>query len=315
MVIKMVNMSKKIFLGCVFFLILLFNCSARDKAVVSKKDGAMFWEMTGTDKNGKESKVYILGTFHAGDDRLYPIPQYVLDAYDNADVICGEISTAGWAEFQKVLTVKMVNDMVMDPELQLNNFLTEDEVSLVYEYLGAQASYMFYYKPWVLNQVISSLTLSETDMDFVEAYDSFFIARSNERGIVMEGLDEVSRQIDCLAYGDFDFQLAVLKDSFEALQNPEETVENFLNLYEAYLSFDEKIMEEAYFKEIANEISSNDGFEGYYNALLVDRNRDWAIAIDNYLKEGGSTFIFAGTGHFIGDDSVFNFMRSNGTLK
>lgn len=310
----MANNSKKIMFGFVFFLVLLYNCFARDKAIVEKKDGAMFWEMTGTDKNGNESKVYILGTFHAGDDRLYPLPQFVLDAYDNADIVCGEISTQGWEELQSVLISKMASDM-LDSESHLDQFLTEEEVALTYEYLGAQAPYMFLYKPWVLNQVISSFTLSETNMDFVDAYDSFFIARSNDRGINMEGLDSVERQIDCLSYGDFDFQLVALKGSFEAIENPEETVENFLNLYEAYLSFDEKVMEEAYFKEIETEINEYEGFKGYYDVLLVERNKDWAVTIDNYLNEGGTTFIFAGTGHFIGDDSVFNFMRANGTLK
>lgn len=308
-------MKKRFLVFVVLFTVTLFNIAARNKATISKKDGHLFWELTGVDKNGIESKVYILGTFHIGDERLYPLPQYILDYFDNADVICGEVSSEGWDNFQSALTDQMLKDMIVPTEKQVFNFLTEDELNTVYNCVGAQAQYLFSFKPWVLNQLLSSVKLGELDFEFVDAYDRFFINRAEEAGRHMDGLDELSVQVECLAYGDFDFQLENLKETISSIDDIDDEQENFIALYEAYLSGDEKIMTEAYFEQLKREIFDVPGLNDYYEALLKNRNIVWAKEIDNYLYEGGATFIFAGTGHFIGEDSVFNFMRANGTLE
>lgn len=308
-------MKKKSFLLIVFFVLSVLCCFAKEKASVEKKDGAMFWEITGKDKKGNESKVYILGTFHIADEKLYPVPQFVLDAFDNADVVAGEISSDGWIEFNTLLQNAMMKDMIKDPKKYLNNYLTEEEMATVAEYLGAQANLMYQFKPWVLNQVLSGFVFDDVDLDFQEAYDNYFISRSNEKGIYMEGMDETQVQIDCLAYGNMDYQLTSLKSTIASLGNSDESLDALLELYRAYLSFDEEEMATVYFGELQAEISANKALKGYYDALLKNRNKTWAKKIAKYLSDGGSTFIFAGTGHFIGDDSVFAFMRKNGTLK
>jgi uncharacterized protein YbaP (TraB family) len=45
----------------------------------------MFWRITGTDAAGKQATVYIQGTIHLGDDRLYPLSGSVLNAWNSAD--------------------------------------------------------------------------------------------------------------------------------------------------------------------------------------------------------------------------------------
>ena len=40
-------------------------------------------------------------------------------------------------------------------------------------------------------------------------------------------------------------------------------------------------------------------------ALLDDRNKAWSYKIEDYLLQGGTTFIFAGCAHFTGSASVF----------
>ena len=49
--------------------------------------------------------------------------------------------------------------------------------------------------------------------------------------------------------------------------------------------------------------------------MLTDRHSAWADKIKTWLAEGGSTFIFAGSAHFVGNDSVFFYLKQNGTLR
>ncbi|MCQ2589838.1 MAG: TraB/GumN family protein [Treponema sp.] len=306
---------KKRLLVIALLFVTVFSVFAKDKATVTKKEGAMFWEISGTDKKGQPSKVYILGTFHAGDESLYPLPAYVMEAFENADVVSGEISTEGWSQINDLIQAQVMKAIISDPKKTLDNYLTDDEKRILKENLGAQAAAYYSFKPWVLNQVLSSLVLNEVDLDFVEAYDNYFINLCNSTGRHMEGLDDVKVQVDIITYGNFDYQLAALKQNIAALEDPDETVENFMKLYNAYLSKDDKVMEEAYFAELKAEAASNSDMKGYYNALLKNRNKTWAKKIAKYISNGGTTFIFAGTGHFIGEDSVFNMMRANKTLQ
>ena len=51
------------------------------------------------------------------------------------------------------------------------------------------------------------------------------------------------------------------------------------------------------------------------DALLKDRNIVWADKFEEYLNKGGTSFVFAGLAHFLGEDCVFEQMRIKGILE
>lgn len=307
---------KKSFL---FFVLLVSLCAslfAQKPAALSKSDDALYWTLSGTDSNGNPSTVHILGTFHIGDNRLYPVPQHILVDFDNADTICGEISSEGWNDFQGRLTGRLLGLTQTDESKWLDKVLTAEELETVLSVVPEkQAQYLFYFQPVVLYMTISGIPLQMLDYEFVTAYDQFLINRANTQGRVMDGLDELDTQLDCLFYGDYDTQLRMLKEAIKLIDEPDEALDYFKAMYEAYLSHDEAVMAYAYFSELDFEIEENPDMKEYYDKLLIERNKDWAVKIADYLNKGGTTFIFAGTGHFIGSESVFTFMKQNGTLK
>lgn len=308
-------MFKKVCISLFVVFVFSFALFAQEKATLSKQDDAFYWKIDGVDAEGNPSVVYILGTFHIGDDRLYPLPANIVQDFNNADIICGEISTEGWADYQKTLMAKMMESYNMADGRSVDDFLTPEELDVIYEKLDPEKVKLFFsYSPMVLYTQISSFSYSDLGIDLVQAYDQYFITRANRKKRHMDGLDTIQTQIDCLFYGDYDFQLAMLKTQIKTIQDTSETTRMFLEMYEAYLSHDVKTMETAYFTELAYEIQENPGMQEYYESLLNKRNKDWAVKIANYIKNGGTTFIFAGVGHFIGEDSVFVEMSKNGTL-
>lgn len=54
------------------------------------------------------------------------------------------------------------------------------------------------------------------------------------------------------------------------------------------------------------------GGQAYYENLVVKRNRKWTNQIIGMLDEPGTIFIAAGTGHFVGSDSVINMLEAKG---
>ena len=49
-----------------------------------------------------------------------------------------------------------------------------------------------------------------------------------------------------------------------------------------------------------------------YQALLVQRNTDWAGQIQTLLASSGTAFIAVGAAHLVGDDSVQEILKDRG---
>ena len=322
----MKNAKKILSLLSIFILVFgLFSCEtvkAPKIPELTKYDDLMFWEINGADENGKLSTIYVLGTIHVGDERLYPISQDIANAYGKADKIYGEISTEDWKVVVNKTAIRMQESMAeakaienergfswfetLSPEQQ--KYLEENINKAV---LDSQKSNM----PWVLNSVVSETATVGAGLNANYAYDTHFITISNNLGIEMIGLDEIDVQIDIMSYGDIDFQTKLLTDTLDELIKDKNAVINeTITLYETYLTGDAEKLAACLFDEMEEEIKENSGMEGYYNALFVDRNTNWAETFSQLLYEGGVTFVFAGSGHFVGKDSVFEIMKEKGDL-
>ena len=319
--------TKKILslLGICILVFSLFSCEtvkAPKIPELTKYDDLMFWEINGADSNGKLSTIYVLGTIHVGDERLYPISQDIANAYGKADRIYGEISTEDWKMVVNKTAKRMEESMeeakaienergfswfeTLSPEQQ--KYLEENINKAV---LDSQKSNM----PWVINSVVSETATVGAGLNANYAYDTHFIAISNNLGIEMIGLDEIDVQIDIMSYGDIDFQTKLLTDTLdELIQDKNAVINETITLYETYLTGDAEKLASCLFDEMKEEIKENPGMEGYYNALFVDRNTNWAETFSQLLYEGGVTFVFAGSGHFVGKDSVFEIMKEKGDL-
>lgn len=298
----------------VFLLVFLgFQLSAQ--ATISRYPGSMFWKITGTDSKGQPSEIYVLGTIHVGDDRLFPLPDYIEEAWKAADKHVCEISSKEWSELKgklEKLMIKSANNTIK-LKRNLKKELTEEEIDYLYS-LNPMYKMMMGFEPWVLNQVLTENLLEFSELQADKGYDNYFMNRAAEEGIELEGLDELQVQLDVLTFGDWDYQLNQVKQAIKELQSGE-AVEGIKNLYEAYLTFDEN--EIAALSEIESkpETSDNSDNNEFRDAVFLNRNSNWSEEINNYLLNGGKTFIFAGCGHFVGDDSVFILMKNKGYLE
>ena len=50
----------------------------------------------------------------------------------------------------------------------------------------------------------------------------------------------------------------------------------------------------------------------FYEALIVNRNRNWVGQVEEILEGSGTAFIAVGAGHLAGDDSLIGMLRARG---
>lgn len=310
------NFKKIIFL---FVLIIgIFSCSTIEKndeepkkAILIEHPERMFWEI-----KKDNSSIYILGTIHFADSNFFPLEENILTAFDSAGRLVSEIG--GSQEISALMITlqeRIIKSMNPAPEKNLKNFLSEADITLLKSELGEEtAEALFIFNPWVLTLSITETIYQKAGLNSQSGIDFYLMARAGSKQI--EALESGEKQIDVLSMGTFEEQLNILKNTLEDLRNPEKGIKQIEKLKRFYLSNDHEHLE-TLLKETMTipENTSAQSSQKFIDALLKDRNIVWAKKIEDYLQSGGTTFIFAGAGHFLGEENVFIQMRKNGTLE
>ncbi len=314
----MIRTNIKTLFGALFLAVLLTSCASTPKkapATLTKTESRAFWRIDGTDKNGKPSTVYIQGTFHLGDASIFPLSDEVQQAFLHADRHAGEISTKGYAELAQLGPV--LNAPNKDGKL-VTDYLNDEEKAFIQATFGENLEIINPLEPWQFTTALSMLVYLNTGLSAEYGLDNNFVASLSQLGKEWDGLDELKVQIDILTYGDYDTQIRMLKDVIKAFINEEEAVkltERTVGLYASYYYDNLDEMEKLLLESDEEEEASDQLYVDYHNMVFRDRNKEWAKDITNYLNEGGTTFIFAGCGHWLGPDSTFNFLKQMKTIQ
>lgn len=316
------NLKKRFFVLFIFCLIatsVFAKPKVRPKAVLTKTENSWFWTISGTDKKGKPATIYVLGTIHIGDEKLYPVSDEIMKAFYDANRVSWEISSKDYPKVNTAVTQKYKEgvEKYYKNGIKLSEQLTDEELDILESVFGKSGLLPYlYYEPWVLQNVFSSKITEDLKLSSQYSYDIYFSKKCFNNDIKFEGLDDLQTQVDLLSFGDYEFQLNNLKSLIaEYKEDKNSMIEQYNQLYKMYLTYDEEVFNNFNEESIKKDMKGNSGMEAYYKAMFLDRNTNWAVKFDEYLKKGGITFIFAGCGHFVGSDSVFNIMRKNGTLE
>lgn len=297
---------KKIILLTLLTLFAVFSGSAQEYTLTKHPD-AMFWTIDSTDLDGNPSRIYVLGTIHLADEEIYPVPDFILDAWNEADRIYGELSDEDWGKVYPETTKLVLNSIIIDKEKQVENFLTEDEIEILKNALKEKYNLFRIYQPWIFTNALSALAYNDTDLDASYSYDLFFIQKAKEENIVINGLDELKDQLELICYGDFETQLAILKETIKEFDS-DKGLESIIEMYDIYKEADAEKFADFYENLQTEAIKECPLYKDYYAKMLDERNAKWGAIFSDLLKEGGTTFVFAGTGHFIGDKAAFNYV-------
>ena len=308
----------KVIISAFFLAIVLTSCTSTPKkspATLTKTESRAFWRIDGTDKNGNPSTVYIQGTFHLGDARIFPLSDEVQQAFANADRYAGEISTQGYSDLAALNP--QLNAPNKDGKL-VTDHLSEDEKAFVQYAFGENLPIVDPLEPWQIKTALGVMIYTNTGLGAEYGLDNNFVASLTQMGKQWEGLDELQVQLDIITFGDYDTQIKMLKDILKVFLDQEQAkklTESTVDLYESYVNDDMNKMEELLALSDTEEEASDQLYVDYHNMVFRDRNKEWAQDITNYLNEGGTTFIFAGCGHWLGEDSTFKFLKKMKTIK
>jgi hypothetical protein len=249
-----------------------------------------------------DSTLYLFGTVHV----LRPTTAWgsarVDAAFDSADQIWFEISNPD----DQAAIVPLIQQHGVSPDRPLSSLLTETEMadlSAAAASAGLPAARLDVLRPWFAGLTLSVAPLVKAGYDPQSGVELVLKRRAEAAGKPIHGLETIDKQIGILAGMSEADQLAFLRSVLEAWEDA--TVE-LDRMVETWASGDLEAFEAVSVEEMRTESPA------VYQALLVQRNADWAGQIQKMLDGSGTAFIAVGAAHLAGDDSVQAILQGRG---
>lgn len=252
-----------------------------------------------------DSDIYLFGTFHI----LPPTIAWTTPALDEAmaktPITMTEADTDSPESKQKVAA--LVQELGLNPPgVTLSSQLgpkRSEQFAAVCERYGIPMAALEPMRPWLALLSLSVGAMQAEGFSPEAGAEQSIMAKAATQNDRIAHLETAEFQIRTLAglsteewLADFERSMAQIAD-FEGFTK---------RTVEAWRKGDIKMIE----KEMLTPMRKS--APGAYKALIVDRNADWTLQIEEIMKGSDDYFIAAGAGHFIGADGVVEMLRRKG---
>jgi len=190
------------------------------------------------------------------------------------------------------------------PGSSLSSKLTEEEVVKLKEAiapLGMPFEAVDAMKPWLAWTMVSVAALVGNGFNPEAGVEKQLEPLA--AGKTIRSLETAQQQLEMLAGLPEDAQLQMLKDTLSELDEMAETVNEMVKDWSVG---DVDDLEDEFIDEMKSEMPA------VYEAIVKNRNIDWANQIEEELKGSGTDFIAVGAAHLVGDDSVQAILKARG---
>lgn len=261
--------------------------------------GHVFWRL---DKPAG-GYLYLLGSLHFGDERLYPLPDEVEAAYRSCDTVVLETDLRQTA--QPAFGELMRRKAEVPPPGGLADALSPEALETfrtVSRSLGLDPACFERFRAWYCANHLMSAALRQTGVNPSRGIDQVFCARAVADGKAIETLESPEFQVDLFAGLDDRQAAALLTESLSEVGRVREFVDGMLN---SYLAGDLEALE-------ALVSASFDGVPELRRRFLTDRNAAWVPVLAVLANRPGNHFVVVGTGHLLGEEGLVERLRAGG---
>jgi uncharacterized protein YbaP (TraB family) len=194
----------------------------------------------------------------------------------------------------------------MSPGVPLSRDLTPDEMKTLdqaAQVAGLTASQLNVFRPWFAALTISNAAMVRAGYDPSSGVDMNVEAIFKARDIKPNGLENAEQQIKVFASMTREQELEYLRTTMEEYEKASTELDQMV---EQWSHGDLAGLEQMFVTDMKTETPD------LYEALLLNRNANWVVQIQEMLKGKGVSFIAVGAGHLIGPDSVLAMLKAKG---
>ena len=259
-----------------------------------------FWVVKDAD-----STIYLLGTVHLLKPETVWKTDKLLAAMNEAKQLWLELPTTDPQAMAPEM-MQLVVKYGMSPGVPLSKDLTPDEMKTLdqaAQVAGLTASQLNVFRPWFAALTISNAAMVRAGYDPSSGVDMNVEAIFKADGIKPNGLENAEQQIKVFASMTREQELEYLRTTMEEYEKASTELDQMV---EQWSHGDLAGLEQMFVTDMKTETPD------LYEALLLNRNANWVVQIQEMLKGKGVIFIAVGAGHLIGPDSVLAMLKAKG---
>ena len=256
------------------------------------------WELEGTNNH-----VHMLGSVHFLRASDYPLPDTIMQVYQEADVIVFEIdlSTLDPIATQATLQRLAVDPRGNDLEDHLGAGKYRSARALAAE-IDIDLAALRPYEPWFAALQITQLRMAQLGFDGTYGIETQLTLRAVGDGREMSGLESLEEQFAALDSLPVPAQRRFL---MQTLEDAVEIGDDLDRIIAAWREGDTAALEEELLVGLADQ-------PDLYDRILVRRNRNWTQQIIGFTKSSRNYLVVVGALHLVGDDSVIRMLEDSG---
>jgi uncharacterized protein YbaP (TraB family) len=241
-----------------------------------------------------DTTIYLFGTVHVLRPGLNWLKDDVKTAFDSADELVLEVIEPE----DPAVVQKIIASMATNPQgTRLRSLLAPPVLSKFESTLGTlniPAAALDGYKPWFAAVTLTTVPLLMQGYDVNSGAEKVLSAAAKAQDKPIGQLETIEQQLgifDNLAAAE---QIAFLDVTLDGVPELTTQIDAMVDSWgQGDLTRLDTLL--------------NEGFQSYpglYDALLTDRNANWANWIKSRMEQPGTVFIAVGAAHLVGKDSV-----------
>lgn len=266
------------------------------------------WKVTNKDGNS----MIMIGSMHALQESDYPLPDIIMDAYNDAEVVAFECDTAGEGALEA--QSKILSEIRYEEGDDLSKHVSKEGYDALAKFLkecNIELDTVKTMKPWTFVSTIETLVSSDLPIGREYGIDYYLMAKTKEDGKELYEVETVLSQMEMLMGLSDEYYDLMFRSYGET--SLDEQKDMMMDLYDAWKKGD---LDTLYELTLGQEMEISEGdqkyIDEYNNAVLFDRNKVMAEAAEKLVDGDKKALFIVGAAHYIGDKGVVALLEKDG---
>ncbi len=295
-------------------ILMIFTCVAVTGCSKAEFAPAM-WVLEGQNGN----KIYLFGSIHIADETMYPMPDYINDAYEQSEFLAVEFDIVKLQEEQENMTqqeqAEYLAQFMYTDGTKAYDHMTAEQYRTVCEFLesvGIDPSLLEYYELSMWESTLTEIFVQAAGFSEEYGVDRHFITRAHKSGKTVLDIESYEFQLDMMK----ELPDSVVAESIASMAEAGTvgmTVQygHMLDIYKR--GRDDLLAKmNAYDPDMFETEQERVDYEKYNKMMLTDRNIHMKDVAIQYLNDGKNVFYVVGAAHMCGDDGIIELLRKEG---
>ena len=268
--------------------------------------------------DGEGNVVWLFGSIHIGREDFYPLPDYVMNAFNSADALAVEFDIVAFEEDEEALT-DMVLMLMYDDGTTIRDHVDPEIYESAVEILKENNSYISYYDYFIASfwaELIDSLVYEEVGVyDMPDGIDEYLIGKAYKQNKPVLDVESAEYQYGMLADYCEELQEVLLYSAVDTYKNydREQYLADLDLMLDLWAGGEGGALAEYLSEEVEFESEEEKRlYEEYNNAMTTVRNLNMADYAEEALLSGEEIFICVGAAHIVGEGALVDLLTERG---